>query len=433
MAVGHLWLAALFLLFFSTMPQQHPAVAYEFGPFRLEPKERRLVREGRAVSLTGKALDTLTILVERHGTLVSKQELMDILWPDITVEENNLDRNISTLRKILGDTASEPTFIETVPRSGYRFVAPVHEVTPSLNPALAEIPPQPSQRQDIRFCITPDNLRIAYSTIGSGYPIVKVANCFNHLDFEWESPTWRHWVRDWGQHHSLVRYDARGNGLSQWEVPDFAFDYWVSDLETVVESAGLDRFALMGSSQGGATAIAYAARHPERVSYLVLCGAYSRGTTYRGRPEAVQVRRALESLIQVNWGNSNPSFFELVTKLYIPENATVEDMQFFNELQRVSISPGNLTKIMQMCDDINVRPLLPSISVPTIIFHSDRDKVSPPEEGRILAAEIPGAKFVPLPSGNHYLLGNEPAWRTFCQELNSFLKIRGKSAESAAS
>jgi DNA-binding winged helix-turn-helix (wHTH) protein/pimeloyl-ACP methyl ester carboxylesterase len=414
------------------MTQARTNVVYEFGPFRLEPKEHRLVCESRAIPLTGKAFDTLCVLVDRHGTLVPKQELLNAVWPKITVEENNLDRNISTLRKTLGDHAPGLQFIETVPRKGYRFTAAVNEVkTNSAAPAVEDS--EPSSRQEIRFCVAADKVRLAYSTIGSGHPLVKVANCFNHLDFEWESPIWRHWVRDLAKGHSIVRYDGRCNGLADWDVEDVSFNAWVHDLETVVDVAGLSSFALMGISQGAAVAIAYAVRHPERVSHLILCGGYSRGVLHRKRPEAVEVRRALETLVQLNWGAHNPSFFQMVTNMYIPECSTAEDQEWFKDLQLKSVSPANLVKFMRACDEIDVRQMLPSISVPTLIFHSDRDRIAPPEEGRILAAEIPGARFVPLPSANHLLLAAEPAWKTFRQELETFLKSKDAQAERAAS
>jgi DNA-binding winged helix-turn-helix (wHTH) protein/alpha-beta hydrolase superfamily lysophospholipase len=425
----------IFFCYFSENVTSEPAnVVYEFGPFRLEPREHRLVREGRPVPLTGKAFDTLCVLVERHGTLVPKRDLMNAVWPQTTVEENNLDRNISTLRKALADQASGQSLIETVPRLGYRFVAPVTEIAANAVAALARNRESESpSRQEIRFCVTADEVRIAYASVGSGYPLVKVANCFNHLDFEWESPIWRHWVRDLAKGHSIVRYDGRGNGLSEWNVEDVSFEAWVRDLETVVDAAELERFALMGISQGAAVAIAYAVRHPQRVSHLILSGGYSRGATYRERPEALEVRRALETLVHRNWGKSNPAFFQMVTNLYIPEKATPEDHRWFKDLQLKSVSTANLVKFMQACDAINVRPLLPLVSVPTIVFHSDHDRIAPPEEGRILAAEIPGARFVPLPSANHLLLAGEPAWALFRDELASFLRRKDTRADPVAS
>ena len=420
-----------FCYFSETMRQDTSNTVYEFGSFRLELREHRLLRKGARIPLPGKAFQTLRVLVEARGNLVSKQDLMTAVWPETAVEENNLDRNISTLRKALGEQSNGRPFIETVPRVGYRFLAPVTDTKSVSSPPPATPEIVPSTRQEIRFCVTPDKVRLAYSTVGSGHPLVKVANCFNHLDFEWESPIWRHWVRDLAGSSSILRYDGRGNGLSTWDVEDISLESWVRDLEVVVDAAGLDKFALFGHSQGGAIAIAYASRHPERVSHLILCGAYSRGAYHRGHPDAVEVRCALETLVKLNWGKTNPSFFQVVTNLYIPEKATDEDQRWFNELQVVSVSPEILVKTMRACDDINVRPLLPKLSVPTIVFHSDRDRIAPPEEGRILAAEIPGAQFVPLPSANHILLSDEPAWKLFLEELASFFKCTNATAGAA--
>jgi len=415
-----------FWYFSDNVSSSQSSTAYEFGPFRLEPKEHRLVREGCAVPLTGKAFATLCALVQQHGTLIPKQDLLNAVWPDSVVEENSLDRNISALRKALGEQASGESFIETVPRAGYRFVAAVRELASQANGAHASATdgsaPDSAARQDIRFCMTADKVRLAYSRIGSGYPLVRVANCFNHLDFEWESPIWQHYVRDLAKGHSIVRYDGRGNGISEWNVEDISFDAWVNDLGTVVDAAGLDEVAILGMSQGAAVAIAYAVRYPERVSHLILCGGYSRGVNHREKPDAKAARQALETLVEVNWGKSNPAYFQMVTSMYIPEHTTPEDQQFFKDLQSVSVSTANLVKFMRACDAIDVRPLLPSLSVPTIVFHSDRDRIAPPEEGRILAAEIPGAKFVPLSSANHLLLAEEPAWKVFRDEVEEFLK-----------
>jgi pimeloyl-ACP methyl ester carboxylesterase len=347
---------------------------------------------------------------------------MNAVWPESTVEENNLDRNISALRKALAEHASGEVFIETVPRAGYRFVAPVTRPPHLMNRRAGDREPELPARQEIRFCVTPDNVRLAYATVGSGPPIVRVANCFNHLDFEWGSPIWRHWVRDLARGHSILRYDGRGNGLSERNVDDYSLDAWVQDLATVVDAAGLDTFALMGHSQGSAVAITYAVRHPERVSHLILCGSYSRGACYRENVEHLEARRALEKLVELNFGKSNPSFFDFVTSFYIPEGATPQEQEWFKDLQLISVSSGNLVKFMRACDEINIRTLLPQVSVPTIVFHSHGDRVAPPEEGRIVATEIPNARFVPLASGNHLLLAEEPAWKLFREELASFLR-----------
>ena len=266
-----------------------------------------------------------------------------------------------------------------------------------------------------------DGVRLAYASVGSGYPLIKSANWLNHLDYEWDSPIWKHWLAELTKHHRLIRYDERGNGLSQWDVPEMSFDLWVQDLETVVEAAGVDRFALLGISQGGAVAMAYAIRHPERVSHLILLGAFSQGLAARGTEEQMAARRALQTLVRMGWGKNNPDFKSMYTKFYFPHASTPEQLDWFNDLQRISASPENAARILTLIDEISVRALLPQVSVPTIVFHGDRDRVIPAEEGRILASEIPGARFIPLNTANHVPLAEEPAWGVFLEELGAFL------------
>jgi pimeloyl-ACP methyl ester carboxylesterase/DNA-binding winged helix-turn-helix (wHTH) protein len=405
---------------------------YQFGPFQLDPEEHRLLREGVEVGLQLKTFEILCLLVENAGRLIKKEELLARIWPDAVVEENNLNKNVSLLRKALGEGATGQTFIETVPRVGYRFVAPVSETgSRPAPPAQTSRPPATAPRQKIQFCTTRDGVRLAYSSAGSGYPLVKSANWLNHLDYEWDSPLWKHWLAEVTRHHRLIRYDERGNGLSQWDVKDMSLELWVQDLETVVEAAGVEKFALMGISQGGAVAIDYAIRHPERVTHLILLGAFSRGLMARGTEKQLAGRRALQTLVRLDWGKNNPDFKSMFTNFYIPYNSTPEQQQWFNDLQRISASPENAARIMMTLDEIDVRHLLPRVPVPTIVFHGDRDRVIPAEEGRILAAEIPGARFVPLNTGNHILLGEEPAWQVFLEELGSFLGWQNSQARPA--
>jgi pimeloyl-ACP methyl ester carboxylesterase len=394
---------------------------YQFGRFQLDAPERRLVRDGVEIPLPHKLFTTLRLLVENSGRLLTRERLLEHLWPDVAVEEGNLNHNISILRKTLGEQATGQSYIETLPRVGYRFVAPVTEIASAPGPQTTGGVTGPRSHQEIRFCVTSDGVSIAYATTGTGYPLVKAANWLNHLDFEWDSPVWRHWLRELGKHHTIIRYDERGNGVSDWNVGDVSFKAWVHDLETVVDAAGVDKFVLMGISQGGSVAIAYAVRHPERVSHLILCGAYSRGWNHRGLPQALEVRRALETLVRLDWGRNNPAFSQMFTNLYIPENSTPEHQRWYSDLQRMSASAENAARIMVACDEIEVRSLLSSVTVPTIVFHSDGDRAVPIEEGRILAAEIPNARFVPLASANHLLLAEEPAWGKFLEELAAFL------------
>jgi len=392
-------------------------IAYRFGPFHLDVRERRLSRDSAVIALRGKVFDTLLVLVEHAGHLVTKQELLDAVWPEATVEENNLNHNVSILRKALGERATGQQYIETVPRVGYRFAAAVEMVGPQASVTMAAVN---RARQDIRYCTTADDVRLAYASIGSGPPLVKASNWLTHLDFEWGSPIWRHWWSALSQHHRVIRYDERGNGMSQRDVPDVSFDTWVRDLETVVDAAGLDRFPLLGISRGGPIAIAYAVKHPERVTHLVLYGAFAAGIAHVGTPEQLEARRALASLLRLGWGLNNPAFCRTFTCRFIPE-ATPEHQRWFDELQRVSTSPENAARLMDRDDHLDVRPLLSQVQAPTLVIHCDRDAAVLPERGRLLAASIPGARYVSLPSANHLMLEEEPAWGQFLEELGIFL------------
>jgi len=391
--------------------------AYRFGPFHLDVRERRLSRGAEVIPLRLKVFETLRVLVENAGRLVTKQELLDTVWPETAVEENNLNHNVSVLRKALGEKATGQQYIETVPRVGYRFAAPVDAAVGETGAAaLSAAKP----RQDIRYCTTSDGVRLAYATAGNGPPLVKASNWLTHLDFEWGSPIWRHWYRALSAHHRLVRYDERGNGMSQRDVADVNFDTWIRDLETVVDAAGLERFPLLGISRGGPIAIAYAVKHPERVTQLVLYGAFAAGKRHIGTPQELEARRALSSLVRLGWGLNNPAFCKTFTCRFIPD-ATPEHEQWLDELQRVSTSPENAARLMERDDDIDVRPLLSHVKTPTLVIHCDRDHAVPPDHGRFLAAEIPGAQYVSLPSANHLMLEEEPAWSRFVEELGLFL------------
>lgn len=280
-----------------------------------------------------------------------------------------------------------------------------------------------SYQQEIRLCMTSDGVRIAYATAGHGPPLVKAANWLSHLEYDWQSPVWRHWLAELSAHHTLVRYDERGCGLSDWDVGALSVETWVSDLEAVVDAQGLERFPLLGMSQGGPVAITYAVRHPERVSHLILYGTYARGRHNRdARQEEREVNELLMQMMRVGWGKDNPAFRQVFTTLFIPE-AKTEQMRWFNDLQRVSASTENAIKIRSTNGDIDVVELAQQVSVPTLVLHAREDALVPFEEARILAALIPGARFVPLEGKNHILLADEPAWEHFLAEVRTFVGV----------
>jgi pimeloyl-ACP methyl ester carboxylesterase len=281
----------------------------------------------------------------------------------------------------------------------------------------------PLPEQQIRFCTSSDGARIAYATTGTGPPLVKAANWLSHLEFDWNSPVWRHWIRELSRDHTLVRYDERGCGLSDWAAEEFSLDAWVRDLEAVVDRLGLERFPLLGLSQGGPIAIAYTVRHPERVSRLILYGSYSRGRTHRNLSERErEEREVMLRMIAVGWGQDHAAFRQVFTSLFIP-GGSPEQVRWFNELQRVSATPENAARIARTFDDLDVQELAPRLDLPTLVLHASGDLRIPFAEGRRLASLIPGARFVPLESGNHILLESEPAWHRFIREVRTFLGV----------
>jgi class 3 adenylate cyclase/pimeloyl-ACP methyl ester carboxylesterase len=274
--------------------------------------------------------------------------------------------------------------------------------------------------QDIRYCAASDGVQIAYATVGEGPPLVKTANWLNHLEFDWQSPIWSNLLHELARNHSLVRYDERGNGLSDWDAEDISFEAFVTDLETVVDKIGLDRFPLLGVSQGCPVSIAYAARHPEKVSRLVLYGGFAVGAQKRQSTEQSEQQAALAELVRVGWGQDNPAFRQVFTSLFIPEG-TPEQMQWLNDLQRITVSPENAVRLLDAIGRIDVRPLLTQLKVPTLVLHCRDDARVPFEQGQLLAKSIHGARFVPLEGKNHLMLGHEPGWSKFLAEVRRFL------------
>lgn len=272
--------------------------------------------------------------------------------------------------------------------------------------------------QQIRFCTTSDGVQIAYAVVGQGPVLVKAPNWMTHLEYEWQSPVWRHWWEDLARDYTVIRFDQRGAGLSDWNIPEASFESWVRDLEGVVEATAVDRFALLGISQGGPVAIEYTVRHPEKVTQLVLYGAYARGSLYRGRSR--EEHEALVTLTREGWGRDNPAYRQLFTSQFMP-GATTEQMSWFNELQRISTTGVNAARVQEIGSNINVMERLHLVSAPTLVLHADRDQRVPFSEGRVLASLIPTAHLVTLASGNHLTLADEPAWAQLIGNVRHFL------------
>ena len=394
---------------------------WRFDTFVLDTQRYELRNGDEVVRVEPQVFDVLTQLVGNHERCVTKEELFDAVWGGKFVGEAALTSRIKAARRALGDDGESQRFIRTVRGRGYQFVATVLDDAPAVvaEPEPPEEPPPP--RQHIAFCRAADGVRLAYAVAGEGAPLVRAANWMTHLGYDIESPVWRHWVRDLSLRHTFIRYDERGCGLSDWSATDFSFDDWVSDLESVVEALGLERFPLLGVSQGGAVAVAYAARHPDRVSKLVLCSSYARGRGTRAVNDEEKRAAALDlDLARVGWGRDDPAFRQVFAAQFIPDG-TRADWAAFDQLQRRTTSPENAVRFLEEFGRIDVRDEAGRVACPTLILHSRDDHRQPLRVAEELAALIPDSHLVALHSNNHLLTATEPAWPVFLEEVEGFL------------
>lgn len=418
---------------------------YRFEQVELDTQRLELRVNGVEESLEPQVFSVLAYLVEHRDRVVSKDEVLEQVWKTPYVSDSALASRIMAARRAVGDDGREQRLIRTVQRRGYRFVGDVEEVNdapsnaasakvttveaaPAPAPARAtEAPPTGASvptsddfgTTSVQFCTTPDGVRIAFAVGGSGPPFVKVANWLTHLEFDLESPIWRHTFARLAPDHQFIRYDARGSGLSDWDVPELTLDAWVRDLEAVVDELRLDQFPLLGISQGAAIAIRYIVRNPGRVKCLILQGGYARGRRERGQA-GVQLAETLETLAEREWGHAESAFSRLFSDRMIP-GGTPEQQGWLTDLQRVSTSAENAVRFMVGTGAINVVDDLPKVDVPTLVLHSRSEEQVPFEEGRIIAAGIPNARLVPLDSRNHLILEDEPAWASYQAEVQRFL------------
>jgi pimeloyl-ACP methyl ester carboxylesterase/DNA-binding winged helix-turn-helix (wHTH) protein len=406
----------------STSPPTSSGRAWRFDDFVLDTARYELRQGGAVIRVEPQVFDVMTQLVSNHDRFVTKEELFDTVWGGRFVGEAALTSRIKAARRALGDDGESQRYIRTVRGRGYQFVGtiafdePAAVAEPDVQPE-----PAPPPRQQIAFCRASDGVRLAYAVAGEGPPLVRAANWMTHLGYDIESPVWRHWVRDLASQHQFIRYDERGCGLSDWEAGDFTFENWVTDLESVVDALGLERFPLLGVSQGGAVAVAYAARHPEQVSKLILCSAYARGRAVRAMNDEERRAAALDlDLARVGWGRDDPAFRQVFAAQFLPDG-TRADWEAFDHLQRRTTSPDNAVRFLEEFASIDVRDMAERVSCPTLILHSRDDHRVPMRFGEELAAIIGDSRLVALSSNNHLLTETEPAWQVFRDELAAFL------------
>ena len=284
--------------------------------------------------------------------------------------------------------------------------------------------------QQVRFCTSRDGVRLAYAITGNGPPLVRAPHWFTHLEHDWSNPATRPWVEDLSKRYTVLRFDQRGTGLSDRDVPEISFEAHVRDLETVIDAAGFERFAIIGLSQGAASAIVYTANHPGRVSHLVICGGFVRGWAKRGTPEMMEQREMQVKLIQFGWDRAEPSFRQVFSTQFMPD-APIEAIHSFNDFMPLTSSAKNAAEIFSKNSYIDVQDEARRLKCPTLVLHGRGDLRIPFEEGRLTAGLIPGSTFVSLETRNHLMMQEEPAWRAFLSAMAEFYPPAGAAASAA--
>ncbi|HEY6025078.1 MAG TPA: alpha/beta fold hydrolase [Pseudolabrys sp.] len=386
-----------------------------FGDCELDLEGRELRRGHNLIHLEPQVFDLLRYLIAHRERAVGKDEIVKEVWHGRIVSDATLSSRINAVRQAIGDTGKAQTYIRTLPRHGFRFVGQLAQSDRTASVENYVVPPQ-----RVTFCRTSDGVNLAIATSGKGLPVVKTGTWLTNVERDWQSPLWSPFFSRLSSQFQLIRYDPRGCGLSDWNVPEISFESFVSDLETVVDSLGLERFALLGISQGAATSIAYAARHPERVSHLALSGGFPIGWRKGGSVDEINVREAIFTLIKQGWGEDNLAFRQVFNQRLWPE-AKPEQMQALDAQQRASTSPENAIRILRATGDLDVIGLLSQISAPTLVLHSRGDISNPIELGLMLARGIPHSRFVEIDSRNHIPLPHELAWSRHVDELCAFL------------
>lgn len=399
---------------------------YHFGDALIDTDRYLLERNGESVSVQPQVFDVVCHLVAHRDRVVTKNELLDSVWGDRFVGESALTSRIKSARRLLGDDGIAQCVIQTVHGRGYRWVADtaVEEATTTAesSPTRGSGRDESAERQQqIQFCRTADGARIAYATFGEGPPLVRAAHWITHLDYDFRSPVWRHWLHGLSEGRTLVRYDERGCGLSDHDPDDVSLESFVHDLEVVVDDIGLERFPLIGLSQGGPVAVEYARRHPERVSRLVLVNSFVRGRNHRAETDDARRSTAIQrELIRLGWGLDEHSFRLFFSSSFIPD-APPELWTDFAELLRRTTSADNALRIFDACADIDVSASAAELDVPTLIMHGRDERRIPFDEGREYASLIRGSRLVPLDTRNHLIRPDEPAWAHLLYELDQFL------------
>jgi len=397
---------------------------YRFNQCTLDTERYQLSFRDKPVSVEPLVFDLLVYLVGNRDRVVTREELLDNLWEGKVVTDSALGARLKDVRKAVQDSGSKQAVIKTFHGRGYQFIAETVEATANLSALETQVSSKVdiglADQSPVRFCSSADGVSIAHTEVGEGYPLVAVGSWMSHLEEDWSNPMWGHYISNLAQDFKVIRYDQRGNGMSDWDNVDISFDRMVDDLKAVIDCYDYEKVALFGPSQAASVSITYAQQYPEKVSHLILYGAYARGRCKRGNPEGIEESKALVTLIRQSWGRENPVVRQMMTSLFMPD-ASLEESTWFNEFQKTCGPGENLARFRELFDDIDVSHLLAEINIPTLVIHCVGDSVAPLSEGRLIASRIPGAKLVTLDSKNHMVFEKEPGFRRFLDAVHDFM------------
>lgn len=389
---------------------------YRFGRCELDTRQHTFRRDGALLALEPQVFGLLKLFVCRAGDLITHEDMAEAVWKGRIVSDATVSSRIAAVRRMIGDDGQSQSQLQTVPKLGFRFVAPVEEVGGAPEPKHAGA----DAEQVIRVTRSTDGTAIAFATVGSGPPLLRAGHFLTHLEDEWRSPIWRPFLKRLSTSFTLTRYDQRGTGLSEPSPPSLALERMCDDLEAVADAAGLDRFPIFAASQGVPIAIAFAAKRPHRVSRLVLYGGYAQGRTMRGDPEELRMAEAILTLIRRGWGQAGGAFAAAFATTYMPD-ATGEQLRHLAKMQLTSATPASAAALRSAIDCYDVTADLERVRAPALVIHASEDAVHPVSQARLLAARLPDARLHVLDGRNHIPLPTDPCWEELLSATERFL------------
>jgi pimeloyl-ACP methyl ester carboxylesterase/DNA-binding winged helix-turn-helix (wHTH) protein len=390
-----------------------------FSDCEIDLERHTLSRQGREVHVEPQVFDLIACVAKAGGALVTYDELIAEIWAGRIVSDATVAARISAARSAIGDDGKRQEVIRTIPRRGIQMVADVTELLKDVTSAEQDFQPNTRQRQSIRYTQSKDGIGIAWAKSGEGTPLLRAGHWMSHLEHDWTSTVWQPLLNRLSSNYSLVRYDPRGTGLSDRTLNSATVEELTDDLEAVADAAGLDKFPIFASSQSVPVALTFAARHPQRVTRLVLLNGLVKGSTARGEVDRTE---ALLAMIRTGWGEPQSAFMRALSTVFVP-NATREEIESLMEMQAVSATGEIAAQLRQTIGAIDVSNYLSQVVCPTLIIHAKGDQVQSAEESRRLARALQDAEFVTLNSDNHILVPSDPTWVESLELIERFLSV----------